>query len=315
MKAEILEIIKQYDTIIIHRHVRPDPDAIGSQGGLAEILKASFPDKKVYVVGEMYDSLRFLNEMDIIADETYEGALVIVCDTANQERISDQRYKLGEKIIKIDHHPNHDQYGDLIWVDTTSSSTSELIYEFYLSGKDKGLKMNEKAARLMYAGIVGDTGRFLFPSTNIKTFRYAADLLEYNFNRTELYDGLYNTKLEVAHLQGYILQNFVHTPSGVAHISITKEMLEKFNVTVADASQLVGTLGNIENVLAWVFFIEEDKEIRVRLRSRGPIVNTIAQKYNGGGHPLASGATIYNWEDRNLIIADLEKACLEFKKE
>ncbi|HHY72734.1 MAG TPA: bifunctional oligoribonuclease/PAP phosphatase NrnA [Bacillus bacterium] len=313
MKAEILDAIKRYEKIIIHRHVRPDPDAVGSQGGLAEMIKASFPEKKVFVVGEMYDSLLFLNKMDDITDDYYDGALVIVCDTANQERISDDRYNRGEMLIKIDHHPNHDQYGDILWVDTTSSSTSELIYEFYLFGKEKGLKMNEKAAQLIFAGIVGDTGRFLFPSTNIKTFRYAADLLEYKFNPTSLYDQLYNTTIEVVHLQGYILENFKHFESGVAYISITKEILEKFKVTPADASQLVSVLGNIEKVLAWVFFVEENGEIRVRLRSRGPIVNTIAQKYNGGGHPLASGATIYKWEDTDLVIKDLEEACLQFR--
>ena len=315
MKAEIVELIKSYQRIIVHRHVRPDPDAIGSQGGLAEMIKASFPEKEVYVVGETYDSLLFLNEMDSIPDDYYQGALVIVCDTANQERISDDRYKLGEKLVKIDHHPNHDQYGDLLWVDTTSSSTSELIYELFLFGKEKGLKLNEKAARLLFAGIVGDTGRFLFPSTNIRTFRYAADLLEYKFDPTSLYDKLYNTTAEVVHLQGYILQNFKHHPSGVAYISITKEMLEKFNVTPADASQLVSLLGNIENVLAWVFFVEEKNEIRVRLRSRGPIINTIAAKYNGGGHPLASGATIYSWDETEAIIKDLEEACLQYKKQ
>lgn len=315
MKAEILELIKGYERIIVHRHVRPDPDAIGSQGGLAEMIKASFPEKEVYVVGETYESLLFLNEMDSIPDEYYEGALVIVCDTANQERISDGRYKLGEKLVKIDHHPNHDQYGDLLWVDTTSSSTSELIYELFLFGKDKGLKLNEKSARLMFAGIVGDTGRFLFPSTNIRTFRYAADLLEYKFDSTALYDQLYNSTAEVVHLQGYILQNFKHYPTGVAYISLTKEMLEQFDVTPADASQLVSLLGNIENVLAWVFFVEEQNEIRVRLRSRGPIINTIAGKYNGGGHPLASGATIYSWDETEAIIKDLEDACLEYKKQ
>ncbi|HHW37178.1 MAG TPA: bifunctional oligoribonuclease/PAP phosphatase NrnA [Bacillales bacterium] len=315
MKAAIVELIKSYQRIIVHRHVRPDPDAIGSQGGLAEMIKASFPEKEVYVVGETYDFLLFLNEMNSIPDEYYKGALVIICDTANQERISDDRYKLGEKLVKIDHHPNHDQYGDLLWVDTTSSSTSELIYELFLFGKDKGLKLNEKAARLLFAGIVGDTGRFLFPSTNIRTLRYAADLLEYKFDPTSLYDELYNTTAEVVHLQGYILQNFKHLPTGVAHISITKEMLEKFNVTPADASQLVSLLGNIENVLAWVFFVEEKNEIRVRLRSRGPIINTIAQKHNGGGHPLASGATIYNWDETEAVIKDLEAACLQYKKQ
>src|SRR5690606_2025036 len=139
MKAKILDAIKQYDTIIIHRHIRPDPDAIGSQGALAEIIKESFPQKQVYTVGEEDESLKFLYRMDDIPDEKYEGALVIVCDTANQPRISDDRYNKGDMLIKIDHHPNEDMYGDIIWVDTSASAVSEMIYEFYLFGKDKGL--------------------------------------------------------------------------------------------------------------------------------------------------------------------------------
>lgn len=314
MKGEILKLIICHERIIIHRHVRPDPDAIGSQGGLAEMIKTSFPEKEVYVVGEQYESLEFLNVMDDIPNDYYENALVIVCDTANQERISDNRYNLGNKLIKVDHHPNHDQYGDIIWVDTTASSTCELIYEFYLFGKDNGLVLSDKAASLIFSGIVGDTGRFLYPSTNVKTFKYAADLLEYNFDPTNLYDQLYNTKINVAHLQGYVMQNFEVLESGVAHLSIRKDLLEKYKVSVADASGLVSILGNIEGVLAWVFFVEEDDQIRVRLRSRGPVINTIAQKYNGGGHPLASGATIYNWDETEAVINDLIEACSQYKQ-
>jgi len=309
---EILEMIKQFDTIIIHRHVRPDPDAYGSQGGLAEILKASFPEKTVYTVGKEERSLNFLRRMDIIPDEAYEGALVIVCDTANQERICDQRYNRGKKLIKIDHHPNEDPYGDIVWVDTTASSVSEMIYEFYLFGKNDGLVMTKEAARLIYAGIVGDTGRFLFPSTNPKTFKYASELIEYGFSFTEVYDGMYRTKINVAHLNGYILQNFNLTESGVASIIISKEMLNEYKVTASEASQLVGTLGNIEGIVAWVFFIEEEDQIRVRLRSKGPIINEVAKKYKGGGHPLAAGASIYSWDDVENVLADLEEACRSY---
>lgn len=138
MIQEILKAIREFETIIIHRHVRPDPDAYGSQCGLAEILTASYPTKNVFVVGEDEPSLLFLKEMDKISDETYKDALVIVCDTANQGRISDQRYKQGRKLIKIDHHPNEDPYGDLLWVDTNASSCSELIYELYLQGENQG---------------------------------------------------------------------------------------------------------------------------------------------------------------------------------
>ena len=74
MKEKILQSIKQYETIIIHRHVRPDPDAYGSQGGLAEILKASFPEKSIYTVGKEDETLNYLRRLDVITDDTYNGA-------------------------------------------------------------------------------------------------------------------------------------------------------------------------------------------------------------------------------------------------
>ncbi|MFY4774610.1 DHH family phosphoesterase [Metabacillus sp. RGM 3146] len=309
MKNQILSTIKQAEKIIIHRHVRPDPDAMGSQCGLAEIIKASFPDKTVYVVGESEPSLEFLYLMDQIADKEFHDALVIVCDTANQERISDQRYKSGKSLIKIDHHPNEDAYGDLLWVDTSASSVSEMIYEFYLSGKDEGLVMTEKAAELIYAGIVGDTGRFLFPSTTNKTFKYASELIQYDFSRTSLYNELYKIRPNVAKLSGYVLENFSMSNSGAASMVLQTSVLEKFDVTVSEASQLVSVLGDIEGIKAWVFFVEEKDQIRVRFRSKGPVINQLAKKYNGGGHPLAAGASIHKWEEAEKVLEDLESLC------
>lgn len=307
MKANILAEIKQYDTIIIHRHVRPDPDAYGSQGGLAEILKTSFPEKNVYTVGKEEPSLNYLRRLDSIPDETYEGALVIVCDTANTDRICDNRYRNGAKLIKIDHHPNEDPYGDLLWVDTNASSVSEMIYEFYLAGKDQGLKMNDEAARLLFAGIVGDTGRFLFQSTTEKTFAYASEIMTYDFSRPQLFLNMYDVKENVVRLRGYVLQNFEVLPHGTGKMIITKEIMDQYNVTVSEASGLVESLEIVESVKSWVFFIEEEQQIRVRFRSKGPVINTIARKYNGGGHPLASGASIYSWNEVDRILADLEQ--------
>lgn len=309
MKEKILELIREFNTIIIHRHVRPDPDAYGSQCGLAEILKTSFPEKKIYTAGVEEPSLNFLYRLDEIEDETYDEALVIVCDTANEERVCDQRYARGKIVVKIDHHPNEDPYGDVLWVDTNASSASEMIYEFYLFGKDKGLKMPSEAARLIYAGIVGDTGRFLFPSTKPRTFQYASELVQYGFEFKELYDQLYSIKVNIAQLQGYVLQNFTLQSSGVAHMMLTKDILERFEATPSEASQLVGILGSVEGIRAWVFFIEEDELIRVRLRSKGPVINTIAQKYKGGGHPMAAGASIYLWDEVQAVLADLEAVC------
>ncbi|ALC89683.1 oligoribonuclease [Bacillus sp. FJAT-18017] len=311
MKTKIFDAIETFDTIIIHRHVRPDPDAYGSQGGLAEILKESYPNKSIYLAGKGERTLSFLFEPDQIPDEMYKGALVIVCDTANTERICDERYRNGEMLIKIDHHPNEDKYGDIMWVDTGASSTSEMIYELYLEGKDRGLKMNDEAARRLYAGIVGDTGRFLYPSTTNKTFAYAGELIRYSFSRNELYDKMYELSPTIIKLNGYILQHFQMHEHGVASVDLTKELLAEFNAVASEASLLVSTLGNVEGVKAWVFFIEEEDQIRVRLRSRGPVINGVARKFNGGGHPLAAGASIYSWNEKDSVLHELKEVCKE----
>ncbi|MCA1063708.1 bifunctional oligoribonuclease/PAP phosphatase NrnA [Rossellomorea aquimaris] len=309
MKEQILNLIKQYETIIVHRHVRPDPDAYGSQGGLVEMLKASFPDKKVYAVGKEEESLHYLKRLDVIEDHVFEGALIIVCDTANEERICDTRYKLGDTLVKIDHHPNEDAYGDYLWIDTSASSVSEMIYEFYLFGKDKGLVMPDEGARLLFGGIVGDTGRFLYPSTTQKTFDIAGELIRFDFDRNDLFNKMYEVDTNVLKLHGYVLQNFEMDQDGCAMMIMTKDILEEHGVVPSEASLLVSTLGNVKGIKAWVFFIEEDDQVRVRLRSKGPVINTIAKKYNGGGHPLAAGASIYSWEEKESVMNDLREVC------
>ncbi|EUJ33278.1 hypothetical protein MFLO_04040 [Listeria floridensis FSL S10-1187] len=313
MKHEILETIKKFDTVIIHRHVRPDPDAYGSQLGLAEIIRASFSDKNVYSVGEEEPSLAFLGNLDTISDDIYQGALVIVCDTANTERIDDARYSTGAKLIKIDHHPNDDAYGDLFWVDRSASSCSEMITSFYETFRDE-LVMNETAAMLLYGGIVGDTGRFLYPSTTDETLRLAAKLVEFPFDRPALFQKLYEQPLETLHLSGYIFENLIVEPNGAATIYISKETLEKFHCTPKQASNLVSSFENAKGLKAWIMFVEEENEIRARLRSKGPVINELAKEYRGGGHPLASGATVYSNQEVQEMREKLMQLCDTYQK-
>ncbi|MGN4124088.1 DHH family phosphoesterase [Lysinibacillus sphaericus] len=314
MKRQIIDTIASYETIVIHRHVRPDPDAYGSQIGLKELLLANYPEKKVYAVGEHDTSLSFLAMPDQVADDVYADALVIVTDTANTERVDDQRYTKGKMVIKIDHHPNDDAYGDLLWVDTTASSCSEMIYELFEEGKEvANWTLSAAVARLLFGGIVGDTGRFQFPSTTVKTFKIAGELITYDFDRNQIFDGMYEMERKLLNLQGYIYQHFQMDDNGAAFVKLTKELLADNNVVPSEASLLVGCLGSVKGICAWVVFIEEGDQIRVRLRSKGPIINTLAKEFNGGGHPLASGATAYSWEEADRVTKRLQEICQAYQ--
>ena len=310
MKRQIIDTIAKFETIIIHRHVRPDPDAYGSAFGLREILRTTYPNKKVYTTGEHEETLSFLTMPDKVTDDQFKDALVIVTDTANTERVDDQRYKTGAFLLKIDHHPNDDPYGDLLWVNTDASSASEMIYDLYEEGKKVAdWTMSDEAARLLFAGIVGDTGRFMFHSTSRKTFETAGDLISYNFDRTELFNGMYEVDRNLLNLQGYIYQKFVIDDNGMAYVKLTMDTLKDFGVTSSETSLLVGSLGNVKGIRAWVIFIEESDQIRVRLRSKGPIINELAKEFGGGGHPLASGASVYSWEEADQVIEKLKGIC------
>lgn len=307
MHRQILDKINAYSKIVIHRHVRPDPDAYGSSIGLYHILKENYPEKEVWVTGKPDATLDYLATLEPVPDDAFEGALIIITDTANTARIDDERYKQGDFVIKIDHHPNEEPYGDITHVETNASSASELIYELFLFAKEnEGWQMNATAARLLYAGLVGDTGRFMFSSTSLATMTYAGELMSYDFDRTQLFNEMYEVSPNVLKLKGYVYENF-EMRNGIGHVKMTRELLNQYGVNQSEASLLVSALADVKGMRAWVFFIEDEESIRVRLRSKGPIINTIAKQFNGGGHPLASGATIYKWEEMNDVLEEMYK--------
>ncbi|HEO6612792.1 TPA: bifunctional oligoribonuclease/PAP phosphatase NrnA [Streptococcus agalactiae] len=302
---QILDKIKEYDTIIIHRHMRPDPDALGSQIGLRDIIRHNFPKKKVLATGFDEPTLAWIAKMDQVTDQDYQGALVIVTDTANTPRIDDERYKKGDFLIKIDHHPNDEVYGDLSYVDTNASSASEIVTEFALSCD---LLLSTSAARVLYNGIVGDTGRFLYPATTSKTLKIASKLREFDFDFSAMARQMDSFPFKIAKLQGFIFEQLKIDKNGAACVTLTQEDLKRFDVTDAETAAIVGVPGKIDIVESWAIFVEQsDGHYRVRLRSKSHIINEIAKRHNGGGHPLASGANSYSLEENQAIYQEIQE--------
>lgn len=314
MKKKILDYITHYERIIILRHVRPDPDAVGSQAGLRELIKTLHPQKTVLMSGESDPEFDFLTRMDEVTDKDFEGSLVIICDTANRERIDDERFNQGAALIKIDHHPMVDSYGDLEWVDTKASSTSEMIFELFDSVES--LKENppkSDLARYLYAGIVGDTGRFRFPNTTERTFAAAARLVSAPFSREDIYEKMYVKTEKMLRLEGYVLSSVEVKSSGAAIVHLPKSVLDRFNVDAKEAAAIVNSFSALEGLKAWAFLVEEDDQIRLRMRSKGPEIHKLAERYHGGGHPMAAGASAFSWEEAETFSKELDTLCSQYK--
>ena len=316
MAREVLDTIKEYNKIIIFRHFRPDGDAVGSTKGLQRILQLSFPEKEIILQNcDFSDYLSFLGgEEEIREDEYYADALGIVVDTATVARVSNQKFTLCKKIIKIDHHIDVEAYGDLNWVEEERSSACELISAFYYAMKDE-LKIDTEAATYLYAGLVTDSGRFRFRSVSGETMRLAGMLLDAGVDTDILYARLYMKDFEEFKFEGYVLNNIKRTENGVAYIYIDRATMEEYDISTEQASACVSYMDSIKNSLIWIAFIESDNgtDIRVRLRSRFVTVNTLAEKYEGGGHACASGATVHSKEGMAELIADADKLLGEFK--
>ncbi|WP_289762409.1 DHH family phosphoesterase [Lactobacillus intestinalis] len=310
---DIYEKILQYPTIIIHRHTSPDPDAIGSQAGLARSLSEKFPEKKILCAGENDEGdLAWINHMDEVKAADYKGALVITTDTANTPRISNKLYDQGDFLIKIDHHPDVDPYADMSYVDPDAPAACQIIVDFI---NKENLPMNKEIAYPLYAGLVGDTGRFMYPETSAHTFEVAAELAATGINITEIARRLSDVTFEQAKLQAMVLENMT-VKDGAAYAVLTQDDLKKLGVNYEQTSVAVSTPGRIKDILAWNLFVQKpDGTFRVHYRSKGPVINQLAEKHDGGGHALASGANAKDMDEVKQIFDELVDVTKKYKEE
>ncbi len=314
----ILQKIKEYNRIMLFRHVRNDGDCVGSTKGFKEIIKLTWPEKEVYIIDE--DTAKYLEFMgpedEPVPDEMYADALGIVLDTASESRISNKKYSLCKELIKIDHHIPLEDYGDIMWVEEERSSACEMVVKFYDTFRDE-LKINSQAATHLYTGMVTDSGRFKYSDVTGDTLRCAALLLDVGVDTDTLFARLYLEAFEYLKFKAHIYEKMQITENGVAYIIVDRAMQEQFNLSLEQASAVIGNLDSIRGCICWIAFIEqgdEQKTYRVRLRSRFVHINSVAENYRGGGHACASGATVYGMDEVNALLYDADTHIKEYKE-
>ena len=303
----ILQEIKNYDRIILHRHSKPDGDAMGSQIGLKHLIKENFPEKTVYVVGDEPRFFGFMEDsvMDIIEDSAYTGALAVILDCGAPALISDSRYTLAARTVRFDHHIFCGAIADVEVIDTGFESCCGLIAAF---AKESGLRLNSLAAQSLYTGMVTDSGRFRYDSTTSQTFALASFLLEQPFDTNEIFRNLYADDFASKKLKAQFILKVQFTENRVAYIYTTREEFAQLGVDTFTVSRgMVNTRADIRGTDIWANFTETENGVLCELRSSRYNINPIAVKYGGGGHAKASGATVPDRATAMAMLADLDK--------
>ena len=311
MFEPILQAIRDHDTVILHRHGRPDGDALGSQIGLCQILRENFPEKQVFMVGDDPGFFGFMEGavMDHIPDSTYQGALAIILDSGSRSMVSDDRYTLAAATARIDHHIFCEKFADIEVVDTSFESCCGMIAGFAL---ESGLKLNPLAAKSLYTGMVTDSGRFRYDGTTARTFRLASFLMEQPIDTNELFRDLYADNFESKRLKAQFILKIQFSPKNVAYIYTTREEFDALGLDTFTVSRgMTNTMSDIKGVDIWVNFTETENGVLCELRSNRYNINPIAVKYGGGGHAKASGATVADRAAAMAMLADLEALIIE----
>ena len=306
MFEDALRLIRDYDRIIIHRHTCPDGDAIGSQTGLKFLIEANFPDKKVFIVGDAPKKYSFMegSTPDSLPDSTYEGALAVVLDTSARSLISDARYSLASETLRIDHHIFCEKICSTEITDTAYESCCGMIADL---ARETGLRLTASAARALFTGMVTDSGRFRYDSTNARTFELAAYLMGEDFSTADIYSKLYSESFENIKLRASFILKIKFTEKGVAYIYTTADEMKALGADTFSISRgMVGTMSDIRGVDIWVNFTEIDGAVLCEIRSSKYNINPIAVKHGGGGHAKASGATLKNREEAFELLSELD---------
>lgn len=317
-KEKLLQIytkIKEYNKIIILIHKNPDGDCLGSALGLKDIIQTTWPDKKAYVSGENVGYLNFLGKTNEVKDELFTGALVISVDTASRNRIFDQRYDMGDMLIKIDHHIAVEDFGDIDYVDVGRPSVTLIIMDLFNEFSDV-LKITKKGTAALYTGTLTDTGRFKYSGVDGDTFRSVAILYDNGLQTKDIYAHLDVRTDSLTKFKGYFLQHYKKTKNGVAYFKIKPKHIKRFKISLGEATSLVNELGYFNDCPIWILFAEyEGKIVRARMRSKGPAIDKLANKYDGGGHKLACGANLGAWKRTELLLNEADEIAKNFKEE
>jgi bifunctional oligoribonuclease and PAP phosphatase NrnA len=313
--SPFVDLVRKHQRFLLTTHVRPDPDGLGSQLALADVLEgmgrqvqmviaSSWPPRYTFLDPERRIG-RFMPPGPLTPNPSPprgEGRLVdveviVVLDTGTWNQLGDfgiwMKTSSAKKLV-IDHHLTQDDLGATRLVDTTAEATGRLVYE---AAQALGQQLSRKAASCLFAAVATDTGWFRHKNTTPATFALAEKLTAAGADPTYLYDAIYeqNTAARL-NLLGLVLTRMRVIDDGkIAFSEVFRDDYGKTGAIPQDTEDAVGFARSINGIEVGMLFLEQPAGgVKVSFRSRGKVdVAAVAKLFDGGGHRLASGATLH----------------------
>lgn len=314
----VKQAIKKFSKFLITSHINPEGDAIGSQIAMASLLRKLGKESVMLDESPVPQVIKFLPGAENIFKEmphdfNYQAVIILDCpDLARIGRVNEY-IKEDNAIINIDHHISNINFGKFNWVDPDISSAGEMVYDLFRAFK---LKIGMEEAVSLYTAIMTDTGSFRYSNTSSKTHRIIAELIDIGIKPYEMHTKIYETSsVQDTNLLGEALQTMKLTEDGkVAWLWVTKEMLKKTKASLEGTEGIINFARSIGGVEIAILFRETgtDERVKVSFRSKGKVdVNKLAGVFNGGGHPTASGCSVFGkFEDVEKKVLDAAKQIL-----
>ena len=288
MYEKFISKIIEYKYITIFRHVNPDGDCMFSSFAMYKFLKDNFPNKSIKMCG--YETFDLITKNELVSDKFITNSLAIVFDTSTSNRIDDFRALAAKFIIKIDHHPVIDNYGEINYVDPKSSSASEVLAKILLSKAFSKYRISKDIYRYLYYGIASDTLNFKTTNTTSNTFSIVSKLVSKgDINPSDSYEYLNDVNLDT-YKKISQLRNYLKSKKNFGYIVLNQKELKQIGFDSKTAKSYITEIGCIKDFNVWAFAVENTEGLwDCSIRSkRTYIINKFAMKYGGGGHPNAS---------------------------
>lgn len=313
MYKELLDQINDYKNISIFRHYRPDGDCIFASLAIKEFIKINFKDKRVKLVGnDVFDLYPTTNK---VSDSFIRNSLAIIVDVNIEERVDDDRFKIAQKRIVIDHHPIFKKCEgfEIVYDDPKSCAACELLGHILYSKEYRKYQISKKCAKYILSGILTDSLSFKTASTTSRTLALASKLVkDFELNLSELNDFVFAKDLHYFNCVTKI-RNKLHMSNGVGYVILSKNDLEKIGIAFEQAKNCIDDFANIKDLKIWTIFAYNPKtglyDGSIRSR-REYVINEIANRYNGGGHKNACGVKKLTYNNVKNLIKKLEELLL-----